>query len=138
MIRALQVLSAIGFAAVLGLFTVLALAPPETDFGIFASVFDDKVGHFLAFFVFTTLAVATFARLHVFWISFFLALAGSALELGQHFSGREISIEDMAANLLGLAAGLFPIFAYRLRLAVKRQLNGNAAQAEPHRDPTIT
>lgn len=120
MIRIFQALFAIGFVLVLGLFTLLALAPPGTDLGVFANNPDDKFGHFLAFFALGPMAVAAFPRLRLFWIALILAVLGAALEGGQHFSGREISLEDMAANLLGLAAGLFPLVAYRLRLALNR------------------
>jgi hypothetical protein len=120
LIRIFQALFAIGFVMALGLFTLLALAPPGTDLGVFANNPDDKFGHFLAFFALGPLAVAAFPRLRLIWIALLLAVAGAALEGGQHFSGREISLEDMAANLLGLAAGLFPLVAYRLRLALNR------------------
>lgn len=129
MIRIFQALFAIGFVAALGLFTLLALAPPGTDIGVFANNPDDKFGHFLAFFALGPLAVAAFPRLRLIWIALLLALAGAALEAGQHFSGREISLEDMAANLVGLGAGLFPLVAYRLRLALNRQRHPKEAPA---------
>jgi hypothetical protein len=121
LIRIFQALFAIGFVLALGLFAFLALAPPGTEFGVFANSRDDKLGHFLAFFVLGPLAVAAFPRLRLVWMVILLAIAGAALEAGQGYSGREISAEDMAANLLGLAAGLFPLAAYRLRLAYNRQ-----------------
>ena len=56
MIRIFQALFAIGFVMALGLFALLALAPPGTDLSVFANNPDDKFGHFLAFFVLGPLA----------------------------------------------------------------------------------
>ncbi len=121
MIRIFQVLFALCLACALGLFATLALAPPGTDLGVFANNPNDKFGHFLAFFLFGPLAAAAFPRLRLVGIALILAFLGIALELAQSLTGREISAEDMAANILGLIAGMFPLVAYRLRLALNRR-----------------
>lgn len=118
MIRIFQFLCAAGFLAALILFAVLALSPPGTDLGVFANSPDDKFGHFGAFFLLGPLAVASFPRVPLVWTLIVLVLIGTGLELGQTFTGREASLEDLAANILGLLAGMFPLAAYRLRLAL--------------------
>ena len=121
MIRIFQLLCAAAFLAALALFAVLALSPPGTDLGIFANSPDDKFGHFGIFFLLGPLAVAAFPRLPLVWTVLALLAIGTALELGQSFTGREASAEDLAANVLGVLAGMFPLGAYRLRLALVRR-----------------
>jgi len=118
LIRIFQILCALGLFAALGLFCGLALAPPGTDLGVFANRTDDKAGHFGVFFLLGPLAAATFPGVRVAWIFLVLLLLGAATEFGQTFTGREASLEDLAANVLGLLAGMFPLAAYRLRLAL--------------------
>lgn len=129
MIRIFQALFALCFVSALGLFAALALAPPGTDLGVFANNPNDKFGHFLAFFLLGPLAVAAFPRLRLAWILLILAIVGVALEAAQSLTGREISAEDIAANILGLGAGMFPVAAYRLRLALNRRAARKKAPA---------
>jgi len=121
LIRIFQALFALCFVSALGLFAALALAPPGTDLGMFANNPNDKFGHFLAFFLLGPLAVAAFPRVRLIWIALTLAVIGAGLEAAQSLTGREISAEDMAANILGLIAGMFPLLAYRFRLALNRR-----------------
>lgn len=129
MVRIFQAFFALCFVSALGLFAVLALAPPGTDLGVFANNPNDKFGHLIAFFLLGPLAVAAFPRLPLVWIAIILAILGAALEAAQSLTGREISLEDMAANLLGLGAGMFPIGAYHLRLALNRRSRKRKAPA---------
>ena len=121
MIRIFQIFCVLGFLGALALFAVLALAPPGTDLGVFANSPDDKYGHFGAFFLLGPLAVAAFPRLPLGWTILALLMIGAGLELGQTLTGREASMEDLAANVLGVLAGMFPLGAYRLRLALIRR-----------------
>jgi len=121
LIRIFQLLCAAAFLAALLLFAVLALSPPGTDLGVFANSPDDKFGHFVVFFLLGPLAVAAFPRLSLGWTILALLVIGTALELGQTVTGREASLEDLAANVLGVLAGMFPLGAYRLRLALIRR-----------------
>ncbi len=130
MIRILQVFCAVVFLAALALFAVLALSPPGTDFGVFSNNANDKYGHFGAFFLLGPLAVAAFPRLPLGWTLLALLLTGAGLELGQTFTGREASLEDLAANILGLLAGMFPLAAYRLRLALNQRARERADRME--------
>jgi VanZ family protein len=121
LIRIFQIFCVLGFLCALALFAVLALAPPGTDLGVFANSPDDKYGHFGAFFLLGPLAVAAFPRLPLGWTVLALLVIGAGLELGQTLTGREASLEDLAANVLGVLAGMFPLGAYRLRLALIRR-----------------
>jgi len=114
LIRVVQFLCALCFLAALGLVCTLALAPSGSDFGMFAKI-DDKVGHFIAFFLLCLFAYVAFPRLSLAWIFAILLIMGAAIEFGQTFTGRETSLEDFAANVLGLMAGALPLAAYRLR-----------------------
>lgn len=130
-IRIFQVLCALGFVGALGVFGVLALAPPGTDLGIFANRPDDKTGHFAVFFLLGPLAAATFLRARLSWIFGVLLLLGTSIELAQTLTGREPSFEDLAANILGLTAGMFPLAAYRLRLMLtEKSTTGQAPSVE--------
>jgi VanZ family protein len=126
LIRIFQIFCALALVAALGLFCVLALAPPGTDFGVFANRPDDKAGHFAVFFLLGPLAAAAFPRVRITWIAVGLLFFSAATEYGQTFTGREASLEDFAANLLGLMAGMFPLAAYRLRLALGRAARARA------------
>ncbi len=120
MIRIFQIFCALGFLATLGLFCFLALAPPGSDLGVFANSMDDKAGHFGVFFLLGPLAAAAFPGVRVAWIFLVLLLLAGATEYAQTFTGREASAEDLGANVLGLMAGMFPLAAYRLRVALNR------------------
>lgn len=128
MILIFQIVSALAFVAAAGLFTVLALAPPGTDLGVFANNPNDKFGHAAAFFVLGPLASAGFPRLGLIWITAGLVLLGIGLEFGQSVTGREFSLEDIAANLIGLAAGLFPQLAYQARLSLRLRFAARATE----------
>lgn len=127
MIRFFQFLCVLGFLGALTLFAVLALSPPGTDHGVFANSPNDKYGHIAAFFVLGPLAVAAFPRLPLGWTVLALLVVGAALEAGQTLTGREASLEDLAANVLGVLASMFPLGAYRLRLALIRQAEARSA-----------
>lgn len=106
-----------GFLAVLSLFCFLALAPPGSDIGVFANQVDDKTGHFAAFLLLGPLAAAAYPRIRISSIFLVLLLMGAAMEYGQTLTGREASLDDVLANVLGLLAGMFPLAVYRMHLA---------------------
>ncbi len=127
MTRIIQFSCALGFIVTLAVLSVLILAPPGTDLGVFAQSPDPRLGHFLAFFFMTPLAAAGFPGLRLRWIILLLLFLGAGLELGQTFTGREVSAADLAANLGGVAAGLYPQLALHLRgraQALRRQDKG--------------
>ena len=118
-----QAVAALGFCILLAGFSVLALAPPGTDLGIFAQTGDDRLGHLTVFFLLTPLAFAAFAKVPAGWVLAGLLFLAGALEGGQAFSGREVSAEDLIANLAGIVAGLYPKLLWQLR-AVQRDRSG--------------
>ena len=132
MIRIFQIFCALGFFGALALFAVLVLAPPGTDLGVFANSPDDRYGHFGAFFLLGPLAVAAFPRLPLGWTVTGLLVIGAGLEAGQTLTGRQASMEDLAANALGVLAAMFPLAAYRLRLALVRQSEARSAGQGAH------
>jgi len=70
------------------------------------SLFNDKVLHFLAYFGLAAMAAAAFKeRRPVVLTAFGLMLLGGALEIIQGFTGRDMSIYDELANVLGVVAG---------------------------------
>jgi len=129
LIRILQILCAFAFLAALGLFCALALAPPGTDLGVFANRADDKAGHFAVFFLLGPLAAAALPGVRIAWTALALLFLSAATEYGQTFTGREASLDDFAANVLGLMAGMFPLAACRLRLALRHAARDAAGGA---------
>lgn len=117
--RIFQFFCGLCFLAALTGFALLALAPPGTDLGVFAGSPDDKFGHAAAFFVLTPLAAAGLPQVRLRWIILTLTIIGCGLEGGQVLSGREFSLEDVAANQTGIAAALFPMLVMRLRAAAR-------------------
>ena len=66
----------------------------------------DKALHFMAYFGLTGLAtVALDARRPAIWAALALAVVGGALEILQGFTGRDPSLYDEIANILGVVCG---------------------------------
>jgi VanZ family protein len=66
----------------------------------------DKALHFTAYFGLAGLAtVALDARKQALWAVLSLAILGGVLEILQGFTGRDPSLYDEAANILGAGAG---------------------------------
>lgn len=126
MTQIIQIFCALGFFITLGILSFLVLAPPGTDLGIFAKGPDPRLGHFFAFFFMTPLAVGGFPQFRLYWIILGLILLGVALELSQSFTGREVSLADIAANLSGIAAGVYPLIALRFRDRLQARMRQKA------------
>jgi VanZ family protein len=80
----------------------LAPNPPALIEGLW-----DKAEHFIAYFglaVMATLALGL--RRLLAWAIFGIINLGGALEVAQHFVGRDAEVMDMIANTLGVVAGL--------------------------------
>lgn len=84
----------------------LSLAPNMPDVGVgFEHI--DKVGHAAAYFALMCWFGFIYLRGGHGWIALLLVLLGIALEVVQYFAAyRWFSFADMAANALGVTAGL--------------------------------
>jgi len=84
---------------------------------------NDKLLHFLAFYVLSLSAACAAPRLHPVWIGAALLGLGIAIEILQMapLIGRSASFLDLLADLAGIAAALVPaaVYGWRARVASK-------------------
>ncbi len=87
----------------------------------------DKALHFTAYFGLAGLATVAFnGGRRAIWAATGLALLGAALEIVQGMVGRDMSLYDEVANILGVMAGFAVAHAY-LALLDRRHLVGRGA-----------
>lgn len=69
----------------------------------------DKMLHVTVFCFMALWPALTYSRpRHIYWTAGFLLLIGAGMELAQAFTPpRQMSMEDMAANIIGVLCGLF-------------------------------
>lgn len=124
MTRLFQLAIAAAFALVLLALLAVSLAPPGTPLGQIALSPDDKVSHIAAFYGLTALSMAVFPRVHLVILCLVLGLLGAGIEYGQGVVGREVSLKDMVANLIGMLISLLPVAVHSLRITLKGHLKG--------------
>jgi VanZ family protein len=116
--RLFQPAIALAFVLVLAALLAISLAPPGTPLGQVALWPGDKVSHIAAFYGLTALSMAVFPRLHLVLLCLALSLLGAGIEYGQGLVGREVSLQDMIANFIGMLIALLPVAMHSLRLAL--------------------
>lgn len=93
---------------VLSILAIAFLATADSSMPL-PSTPSDKLNHLLAFLELTLLARLGWPRLHGFWLVPGLLTFGLAIEGVQaHLPYRDFSLADLAADALGIAAGLLP------------------------------
>ena len=91
--------------------TVLSLMPPRTNLTIPTN---DKVGHFIAYAVFSLNVLFLGKNIKQYTISVILILAyGILIEFLQSFVGRETSFYDFLANSAGVIIGIWLFLLFR-------------------------
>lgn len=100
---------------VLLVITVLSLMPPKSDIRIPTN---DKVGHFIAYTVFSLNVCLLFQVINkkLFLVLFAMILYGVVIEILQGYVGRTCSFYDFLANTSGvlIGLGLFSLFGQRM------------------------
>ncbi len=91
--------------------TVLSLMPPRTNLSIHAN---DKVGHFIAYAVFSLNVLLLGKNIKQYSLSMLLIVAyGILIEFLQSFVGRETSFYDFLANSAGVSIGIMLFLLFR-------------------------
>jgi VanZ family protein len=91
--------------------TVLSLMPPRTNLSIQAN---DKVGHFIAYAVFSLNVLLLGKNIKQYTLSILLIVAyGILIEFLQSFVGRETSFYDFLANSAGVSIGIILFLVFR-------------------------
>jgi VanZ family protein len=91
--------------------TVLSLMPPRTNLSIHAN---DKVGHFIAYAVFSLNVLLLGKNIKQYALSMLLIVAyGILIEFLQSFVGRETSFYDFLANSAGVSIGIMLFLLFR-------------------------
>jgi len=91
--------------------TVLSLMPPRTNLSIHAN---DKVGHFIAYAVFSLNVLLLGKNFTQYALSMLLIVAyGILIEFLQSFVGRETSFYDFLANSAGVSIGIVLFLLFR-------------------------
>jgi VanZ family protein len=91
--------------------TVLSLMPPRTNLSIHAN---DKVGHFIAYAVFSLNVLLLGKNIKQYTLSTLLIVAyGILIEFLQSFVGRETSFYDFLANSAGVSIGIILFLLFR-------------------------
>lgn len=91
--------------------TVLSLMPPRTNLSIHAN---DKVGHFIAYAVFSLNILLLGKNIMQYTLSTLLIVAyGILIEFLQSFVGRETSFYDFLANSAGVSIGIVLFLLFR-------------------------
>lgn len=91
--------------------TVLSLMPPRTNLTIPTN---DKVGHFIAYAVFSLNVLLLGKNIKQYALSMLLIVAyGILIEFLQSFVGRETSFYDFLANSAGVSIGILLFLLFR-------------------------
>jgi VanZ family protein len=91
--------------------TVLSLMPPRANLSIHAN---DKVGHFIAYAVFSLNVLLLGKNIKQYTLSTLLIVAyGILIEFLQSFVGRETSFYDFLANSAGVSIGIILFLLFR-------------------------
>jgi VanZ family protein len=91
--------------------TVLSLMPPRTNLTIPTN---DKVGHFIAYAVFSLNILLLGKNIMQYTVSTLLIVAyGILIEFLQSFVGRETSFYDFLANSAGVSIGIMLFLLFR-------------------------
>lgn len=117
------------FVCAVGL--VLLLGPFHLPNGL------DKVAHVAGFYGFTLVALAALPwnrKTDILLAAAFIALSSEA---AQAFTGRNMSLLDMAADVAGVAAAGLPIYVAEFRAAAQRSRRAGSNRMRTVRSPLL-